>query len=40
VYSFPQNTAKELREAADRFVPIDKRMLIKMSRVAAGPASR
>lgn len=30
VYSFPRNTAKELREAADRFVPIDKRMLIKM----------
>ena len=37
VYSFPQNTAKELREAADRFVPIDKRMLIKMSRVLPGP---
>jgi uncharacterized LabA/DUF88 family protein len=35
VYSFPQNTAKELREAADRFVPIDKRMLIKLAR--AGP---
>jgi uncharacterized LabA/DUF88 family protein len=34
VYSFPQNTAKELREAADKFVSIDKRMLIKMSRVA------
>jgi len=33
VYSFPQNTAKELREAADKFVPIDKRMLIRMSRV-------
>lgn len=33
VYSFPENTAKELREAADKFVRIDKRMLIKMSRV-------
>ena len=37
VYSFPANTAKELREAADTFVPIDKRMLIKMSRVASRP---
>jgi uncharacterized LabA/DUF88 family protein len=37
VYSFPQNTAKELREAADKFVSIDKRMLIKMSRVLPGP---
>jgi len=36
VYSFPQNTAKELREAADKFVSIDKRMLIKMSRVMPG----
>jgi uncharacterized LabA/DUF88 family protein len=34
VYSFPQNTAKELREAADKFVSIDKRMLIKLSRAA------
>ena len=34
VYSFPQNTAKDLREAADKFVPIDKRMLIKLARAA------
>ena len=33
VYSFPQNTAKELREAADKFVSIDKRMLIKTTRL-------
>lgn len=39
VYSFPQNTAKELREAADKFVPIDKRMLIKMSRISPKPAT-
>lgn len=37
VYAFPQNTAKELRESADRFVPIDKRMLIKSSRVGPRP---
>lgn len=35
VYSFPRNTAKELREAADKFVSIDKRMLIRMPRAAA-----
>ena len=34
VYSFPRNTAKELREAADRFVAIDKRMLIRMPEAA------
>lgn len=39
VYSFPENTAKELREAADKFVPIDKRMLIKMSRVVPRKSS-
>jgi uncharacterized LabA/DUF88 family protein len=30
VYSFPRNTSKDLREAADRFVAIDRKMLIRM----------
>ena len=41
IYSFPRNTAKELREAADKFVPIDRRMLIRMPEPAKqgpGPA--
>ena len=29
IYSFPRNTAKELRETATRFIPIDRRLLIK-----------
>jgi len=41
IYSFPRNTAKELREAADKFVPIDRRMLIRMpepAKQSPGPA--
>jgi uncharacterized LabA/DUF88 family protein len=35
IYSFPRNTAKELREIASRFVPIDRRLLIKLPKEAA-----
>ena len=37
VYSFPRNTAKELREMATRFIPIDRRLLIKQPKEAPVP---
>jgi uncharacterized LabA/DUF88 family protein len=42
VYSFPAATAKELREAADRFVPITRKMLIPLrpDRSGGGRARR
>ena len=34
IYSFPRNTAKELKEGATRFIPIDRRLLIKQPKEA------
>ena len=39
VYSFPRNTAQQLRETATRFVPIDRRLLIKLPKDAPAHGS-